>query len=60
MRSKEIIRSIRKDIEVVMYRGNVDKRMRKIDEGEVDGNLIECEGLRRIGIEDVIKDVIDK
>jgi hydroxymethylbilane synthase len=32
-------------------RGNVDTRMRKLDEGQVDALVLACAGLRRLGLE---------
>jgi hydroxymethylbilane synthase len=37
-------------VQVVELRGNVDTRLRKLDEGEVDAALLAVAGLRRLGI----------
>lgn len=39
----------RPDLEVVPIRGNVDTRLRKLDDGEVDALLLACAGLDRLG-----------
>ncbi len=41
---------LRKGIEVVGFRGNVETRLRKLSEGEVDATMLAVEGLRRLGI----------
>ncbi|MGI8507203.1 MAG: hydroxymethylbilane synthase, partial [Solirubrobacteraceae bacterium] len=43
------IRSIRDDIEVVELRGNVDTRLRKLAEGQVDALVLAFAGLQRLG-----------
>jgi hydroxymethylbilane synthase len=40
------------DIEVVELRGNVDTRLRKLADGEVDAAVLALAGLRRLGRED--------
>ncbi len=41
---------LRPDVEVVDIRGNVDTRLRKLNEGEVDGVVLAAAGLGRLGI----------
>lgn len=43
------IRAFRPDIEVVEIRGNVDTRLRKVADGEVDGVVLAMAGLSRLG-----------
>ncbi|MDR1412908.1 MAG: hydroxymethylbilane synthase [Actinomycetes bacterium] len=43
------LRSLRPDIEIVDVRGNLDTRMRKAEEGEVDAVLLAAAGIRRMG-----------
>jgi hydroxymethylbilane synthase len=43
------IRAIRDDLDVVEIRGNVDTRLRKLAEGEVDALVLACAGLQRLG-----------
>lgn len=45
------LRSLRDDIEVVPIRGNVDTRLRKLAEGQVDALVLALAGLRRLGRE---------
>lgn len=43
------VRLYRPDIEVVPIRGNVDTRLRKVMDGEVDGVVVAAAGLARLG-----------
>jgi hydroxymethylbilane synthase len=42
----------RPDLKVVPLRGNVQTRLRKLEEGEVDATLLAMAGLRRLGLAD--------
>jgi len=44
----------RRDLQVVEIRGNVDTRLRKLDEGQYDAILLAEAGLRRLGLENRI------
>ena len=44
----------RGDLEIVPIRGNVDTRLRKLDEGQLDALVMAAAGLKRIGREDRI------
>ncbi len=50
LRRQALIRRLRPDLQVVMFRGNVQTRLRKLDEGSVDGTLLANAGLRRLGL----------
>ncbi|WP_157016584.1 hydroxymethylbilane synthase [Mesorhizobium xinjiangense] len=58
LRRQALIRRMRPDIEVVMFRGNVQTRLKKLDEGRVDGTLLAHAGLRRLGMTDRITDLM--
>ena len=45
------LRHRRPDVEVVVLRGNVDTRLRKLDAGECDAALLAAAGLERLGLE---------
>ena len=44
------IKRLRKDLEVLTLRGNVDTRLRKLNEGLYDGIILAEAGLKRLGI----------
>lgn len=46
------IKTLRPDIELVDIRGNVDTRIRKVDEGEYDGAVLAYAGLARLDMAD--------
>jgi len=45
--------SMRPDLRIVPLRGNVETRLRKVEEGEVDATLLASVGLKRLGMMDV-------
>lgn len=49
----------RPDLVVVPIRGNVDTRLRKLDEGEIDALIMAAAGLKRIGREERIGEFFD-
>jgi hydroxymethylbilane synthase len=58
LRRQAQIRRLRPDINVVMYRGNVQTRLRKLAEGAVDATLLAFAGLRRLGLEHVVTSIL--
>ncbi len=58
LRRQALIRRLRPDIEVVMFRGNVQTRLRKLEEGQVAGTLLAYAGLRRLGLGDIVTDLM--
>ncbi|MFO1014054.1 MAG: hydroxymethylbilane synthase [Caulobacteraceae bacterium] len=49
----------RPDLDVQMLRGNVDTRIAKLEAGEADAILLAYSGLRRLGLADVPKSLLD-
>ena len=49
----------RPDLDVQMLRGNVDTRLAKLAAGEADAILLAYAGLRRLGLGDQVKSLID-
>lgn len=49
----------RPDLSLLALRGNVDTRLRKLDEGEADGLVMAAAGLIRIGRQDRITEYLD-
>lgn len=48
-RRRALLQVLRPDLEVVELRGNVDTRLRKVADGEVEGALLAAAGLSRLG-----------
>ncbi|HBY60969.1 MAG TPA: hydroxymethylbilane synthase, partial [Solibacterales bacterium] len=53
------VRALRPDLAVESIRGNVDTRLRKLDEGQFDAILLAAAGLRRLGWADRIAQTFD-
>jgi hydroxymethylbilane synthase len=54
LRRQAQVLNYRPDLSVVPIRGNVDTRLRKLDQGEIDALIMAAAGLKRIGREDRI------
>ena len=52
LRRGAMLRRMRPDVEIALIRGNVQTRLRKIEEGQFDGTLLALAGLKRLGLED--------
>jgi hydroxymethylbilane synthase len=48
------VRHIRPDLTVVEFRGNVQTRLKKLDDGVADATFLACCGLKRLGLEELI------
>jgi hydroxymethylbilane synthase len=53
------LRALRPDLHIESVRGNVDTRVRKLDEGQYDAILLASAGLRRLGWGDRIAEILD-
>ncbi|MEL6921274.1 MAG: hydroxymethylbilane synthase [Pseudomonadota bacterium] len=58
LRRQALVRRARPDVEVVPFRGNVQTRLKKLKDGVAGATLLANAGLRRLGTEDVITDLI--
>ena len=58
LRRQSQILARRPDLKVITFRGNVQTRMKKLAAGDVDGTLLAAAGLRRLGMEEVITDIM--
>ncbi|MGA2009504.1 MAG: hydroxymethylbilane synthase [Solirubrobacteraceae bacterium] len=54
------LRALRDDLEVVELRGNVDTRLRKLADGQVDAIVIALAGLQRLGRSSEATGVVDE
>jgi hydroxymethylbilane synthase len=53
------LRAARPDLEVRSIRGNVDTRVRKVQQGEVDATLLAAAGIRRLGLEEHVAEWLE-
>jgi hydroxymethylbilane synthase len=53
------LRHRRPDLEILQLRGNVDTRLRKLDEGQFDAIILAAAGLKRLGLGERIASLID-
>jgi len=51
-RAAQVLRA-RPDAQILLFRGNVDTRLRKLAEGEADATLLAAAGLERLGRDDI-------
>ena len=49
LRREAQLRALRPDLQIMPMRGNVDTRLRKLDEGQYDAIILAAAGLRRLG-----------
>ena len=59
LRRRALLNAARADLEVVALRGNVDTRLRKVAEGELDGVILAAAGVTRLGKRDRITEYLD-
>jgi len=59
LRRRAALLAARSDLDVVDLRGNVDTRLRKLADGEVDALVLAFAGLRRLGREEEASAVLD-
>jgi hydroxymethylbilane synthase len=52
LRRQAIAKRARRDLKMTLLRGNVDTRLRKLDEGQVDATILALAGLKRLGLVD--------
>lgn len=58
MRRQCQLRAIRPDLLIKDLRGNVNTRLRKLDEGQYDAIILATAGIKRLGFHDRIKEMI--
>jgi len=59
LRRQAMVKRRRPDLTVVPLRGNVETRLRKLDEGAADATLLALAGLKRLGLADAATAVLD-
>ena len=58
LRRQALIRRLRPDLDVVLFRGNVQTRLRKLEEGVADGTMLALAGLKRLGLESIATEIM--
>ncbi len=53
------LRALRPDLELLDLRGNVNTRIRKLEEGQYDAIILACAGLERLGLERYITETLE-
>ncbi len=59
LRRKAQVRILRPDLDVQLFRGNVNTRLRKLNDGDADATMLAYSGLRRLDMADVATCVMD-
>jgi hydroxymethylbilane synthase len=59
LRRTVLLRAMRPDLKIEPLRGNLDTRLRKLDEGQYDGIVLAAAGLKRLGLSDRIRHIFD-
>ena len=59
LRRGALVKRINPNVEVVPIRGNVPTRVKKVDDGECDVVILAAAGLRRLGLEERISELLD-
>ena len=59
LRRQALVRKLRPDLRVKIFRGQVDTRLRKLAEGDADATLLAYAGLKRLGKPEVATAILD-
>lgn len=59
LRRSAQLKALRPDLRIESVRGNVDTRLRKLDEGQFDAILLAAAGLTRLGLADRITEALE-
>ena len=59
LRRLVLLRSLRPDLRIEPLRGNLDTRLRKLDEGKYDAIVLAAAGLKRLGLDQRIRTAFD-
>lgn len=58
LRRQAQLKAVRSDLDIHPLRGNVDTRLRKLEQGEYDAIILASAGLKRLGKTELIKQII--
>jgi hydroxymethylbilane synthase len=59
LRRTVLLRALRPDLKIEPLRGNLDTRLRKLDEGQYDGIVLAAAGLKRLGLTARIRHIFE-
>ena len=59
LRRTVLLRALRPDLKIEPLRGNLDTRLRKLDEDQYDGIVLAAAGLKRLGMGDRIRHIFE-
>mgnify|MGYP000405524292 CR=1 FL=1 len=59
LRRTVLLRALRPDLRIEPLRGNLDTRLRKLDEGQYDGIVLAAAGLKRLGLDKRIRHIFE-
>ncbi|MDM0052194.1 hydroxymethylbilane synthase [Variovorax sp. J22R115] len=59
LRRVVLLRALRPDLRIEPLRGNLDTRLRKLDEGQYDAIVLAAAGLKRLGLESRIRQTFE-
>ena len=59
LRRQALLQALRPDLKIEPLRGNLDTRLRKLDEGQYAGIVLAAAGLKRLGLESRIRHVFE-
>jgi hydroxymethylbilane synthase len=60
LRRQVLLRALRPDLKIVPLRGNLDTRLRKLDEGQYQAIVLAAAGLKRLGMDSRIRAIFDE
>jgi hydroxymethylbilane synthase len=59
LRRQALIKRLRPDLEIGIIRGNVGTRLKRVEEGVFDATILALAGLRRLGLGEHAKEILD-
>jgi len=59
LRRQAIIMARRPDLKMVVFRGNVGTRLKKLEDGVVDATILAVAGMNRLGLRHLVKNILE-
>ena len=60
LRRRAQLKKLRRDLEIIEMRGNIDTRLKKIEEASYDGMVIAYAGLKRLGLTNFVTQIFEE